>query len=129
MPRGRSGFQTSALVRIKNRRTADRLGHLICTHCFFDKNQVLLDLFQSHARDGRVILPLLKATDILLAHQCLDELVESETGDFRKSLVLRLSQEAKNCNDVHRHFACIDVALGLVRPASNKKQVSRCIWI
>ena len=83
----------------------------------------LLDLYQSHASDGRVILPLLKATDILLSHQCLGEVVNIDSNGFRKSLVMLISKEAENCTDVHRQFACIDVALGLVRPTDGVKQV------
>ena len=51
-----------------------------------------------------------------MSHQCLDALLVSSgaTSDFKSSLVVCLSKEAKNCTDVHRLFACIDVALGLV---------------
>ncbi|CAB9529076.1 Tubulin-specific chaperone D [Seminavis robusta] len=81
---------------------------------------VLLDLFHTHSRDGRVTLPLLKTIETLLSHQCLDELLKDvEECGFKKSLLRHISNEAKNCRDIHRHFACIDVALGLVGPPSD----------
>lgn len=86
---------------------------------------MLLDLFKAHSRDGRVILPLLKSVDILLTHQCLEDLVLNDTNGFKSSLVVGIGREAKNCNDVHRHFACIDVAIGLVRSTSIEQNVSR----
>ena len=74
----------------------------------------LLELFRTHRRDARVILPLLKTLDILVSHRCLDDLILDGTSPFRESLLELLAKEAKNCSDVHRLFACIDVALGLV---------------
>jgi hypothetical protein len=49
-----------------------------------------------------------------LSHQCLDELLLKDEGAFKESLLSHLVIEAKNCSDVLRLFACIDVSLGLV---------------
>ena len=75
---------------------------------------MLLGLFRAHSREGRVIVPLLKSIDLLLSHQCLDELLLKDEGAFKESLLSHLMIEAKNCSDVHRLFACVDVSLGLV---------------
>jgi Tubulin folding cofactor D C terminal len=99
---------------------------LACEHYFGRK--VLLGLFRSHSRDGRVILPLLKSIEILLSHRHFDELLQSnDKHSFKRSLLKCISTEAKNCKDVHRLFACIDVALGLVSSPSDDGPVSSLI--
>ena len=81
--------------------------------------EVLLDLFHSHRREGRVILPLLKAVELLLSHQCLDDLVWNHSCGFKHSLLVCVFDEAKHCKNVHRQFACVDVALRLVGPPAD----------
>ena len=88
------------------------------THTIFNPI-VLLDIFKSHSRNARVILPLLKTLDVLVSHRCLDDLILDSSNPFLGTLLELLTKEGKNCGDVHRLFACIDVALGLVSAASS----------
>lgn len=90
------------------------------------RRAVLLRLFKAHSRQGRVILPLLKTIDFLLSHQCLDDLILGSDSRFKASLLFSISTEAKNCSDVHRLLACMDVALGLVNgPCQEQVRVFR----
>lgn len=71
-------------------------------------------MFAEHSRDSRVILPLLKTVDTLLSHGCLDILVEKPESGFAKSLFFCLKAEARSCSGIHRLFAIVNVALGLL---------------
>jgi hypothetical protein len=66
-----------------------------------------------------VILPLLKTIDLLIKHICMDHLIEE--GIFSRKLISYLKQDEKNCQDVPRLFALIDVALGMIRPCETKE--------
>jgi hypothetical protein len=60
-----------------------------------------------------VILPLLKTIDLLMSRICIDSLIQDER--FSTVLLLHLKEEETQCKDVHRLFAIITVALGLLR--------------
>lgn len=81
-----------------------------------------MELFEAHSRDARVILPLLKTLDILVAHRCLDDLIVDSSSPFRRTVLQFLTKEAKNCGDIHRLFACIDVAIGFVSATTSSEE-------
>lgn len=73
---------------------------------------MLLDIFEQHQHDGRVVLPLLKSIRLLMDRLCIDVLIRDES--FSSSLLRLLGQEESLCKDVHRLTALIDVSLGLL---------------
>jgi hypothetical protein len=82
---------------------------------------VFLALFQKHQREGRVVLPLLKTIDLLISRVCIDELIQDV--DFSRSLLQHLEEEEKECKDIHRLFAIINVSLGLLRGTGMEKVI------
>jgi hypothetical protein len=82
---------------------------------------VFLTLFEKHQREGRVILPLLKTIDLLISRVCIDELIQDVI--FSRSLLQHLEEEEKECKDVHRLFAIINVSLGLLRGTGMEKVI------
>jgi hypothetical protein len=82
---------------------------------------VFLTLFEKHQYEGRVILPLLKTIDLLISRVCIDELIQDV--DFSRSLLQHLEEEEKECKDVHRLFAIVNVSLGLLRGTGMEKVI------
>ena len=82
---------------------------------------VLLEIFEQHQHDGRVILPLLKSIRLLMDRLCIDMLIRNES--FSSSLLRLLGTEESLCKDVHRLTALIDVALGLLSPDNPGQKV------
>ena len=75
---------------------------------------VFIDLFASHHGNGRVLEPLLKTIDKLMSHGCLDELLNNPSNSFCEALVVRIEIEEKNCSDIKRLLAIIDVLTGIL---------------
>ena len=80
---------------------------------------VLLNLFVIHRREGRVILPLLKTISLLMNRMCIDRLLRD--SDFSAELLSHLVEEEKDCKDIHRLNASVDVALGMLSGGASKK--------
>ena len=74
----------------------------------------LLELFQLHRKDGRVILPLLKSLDVLLSHGVFDSVMKDADINFSSNLIAQLRLECRGCRDVQRLVAAVSVALGLL---------------
>lgn len=81
----------------------------------------LLQLFEQHTHEGRVILPLLKTISLLMNRLCIDRLVDDTS--FSMAMLNSLEQEESKCKDVHRLTAIIDVSLGLMGTGNGCQKV------
>ncbi len=87
----------------------------------------LIRLFDKHAKDGRVILPLLVSIDKLLSHGLLDTVLSNTSSDFSSQLSLRVRREASKCTDVKRLIAIVPVALSILD--SNNSDIQSTILL
>ena len=86
----------------------------------------MLGLFDAHAKDDRVISPLLRSVDLFFQKGVFlleEEEVEKEgavedKGSFAWGLVERVKGELQGCRDVKKMLACLGVAIHLLSPLS-----------
>jgi hypothetical protein len=76
--------------------------------------ETFLHLLQKHTRQSRVVVPVLKTLEVLLMHQCFDQLIQG-TSAFADLLGSSLEQELLLCSDIKLLMLMTDVTCALLR--------------